>query len=157
MKTRFLVAGLALVAVATVSLVAAEIDLEGVKCIMNPKAAAKADKSVDYKGGEVFFCCNNCPKGFAKKLEVKDKVVMAKANHQLVATEQAKQEHCPFTGGPMKTKLEVDGAMVKFCCNNCKGKAEGMEGEKQLTALFGEEAWEKAGFEVADAKKSETK
>ncbi len=157
MKARFLVAGMALLAIATVSVVAAEIDLEGVKCIMNPKAAAKADKSLEYKGGEVFFCCNNCPKGFKKKLEAKDKMVMTKANHQLVATGQTTQEHCPFTGGPMKTELTVDGATVKFCCNNCKGKAESMEGEKQLTALFGEEAWEKAGFEVADAKKTETK
>ncbi|MBA2113718.1 hypothetical protein [Bremerella alba] len=157
MKTRFMVAGLALLAVAAVSLVAAEIDLEGVKCIMNPKAAAKADKSLEYKGGEVFFCCNNCPKGFTKKLEAKDKTVMAKANHQLVATAQAKQEHCPFTGGPMNKELTVDGATVKFCCNNCKGKAETMDGDEQLTALFGEEAWEKAGFEVAEAKKSDTK
>ncbi|MEW4561908.1 hypothetical protein AB1K70_05240 [Bremerella sp. JC770] len=157
MKTRFLIAGMALLAVATVSLVAAEIDLEGIKCVMNPKAAAKADKSLEYKGGEVYFCCNNCPKGFAKKLEAKDKTVMAKANQQLVATKQATQEHCPFSGGPMKTELTVNGATVKFCCNNCKGKAEGMEADEQLTALFGEEAWEKAGFEVADAKKTDTK
>ncbi|MHC2065982.1 hypothetical protein ACYFX5_00780 [Bremerella sp. T1] len=157
MKARFLLSGLALLAITTVSLMAADINLDDVKCIMNPKAAAKADKSLEYKGGEVFFCCNNCPKGFAKKVEAKDKLVMAKGNHQLVATKQAKQEHCPFTGGPMKTELTVEGATVKFCCNNCKGKAEGLEGEEQITALFGEKAWEKAGFEVADAKKTETK
>lgn len=148
MKTRFLVSGMALLALMAVTVIAAEVDLTDVKCIMNPKAAAKAEKAVDYKGGEVFFCCNNCPKAFAKKVEGKDKLVMAKANHQLVATEQAKQAKCPFTGGPLKTELTVEGAKVQFCCNNCKGKAEKMEGEKQLTALFGEEAWEKAEFDV---------
>lgn len=82
---------------------------------------------------------------------------MAKANQQLVATEQAKQKKCPFTGGPLKTELTVNGATIKFCCDNCKGKAENLEGEAQVTALFGEAAWEKAEFKVSDAKKAETK
>ena len=153
MKARFLLSGVALLAVMALTVVAAEIDLTDIKCVMNPKAPAKAEKSVDYKGGEVFFCCDNCPKAFAKKIEGKDKLVMAKANQQLVATEQAKQAKCPFTGGPLKTELTVNGAKIQFCCNNCKGKAEKLEGDEQLTKLFGEEAWEKAEFEVADAKK----
>ena len=70
MKARSLFTAVASVAVLAVSLYAAEeIKLDGIKCIMNPKAAAKAEKSVDYKGGQVFFCCDNCPKGFAKKIE----------------------------------------------------------------------------------------
>ncbi len=107
---------------------------------------------MDYKGGKVFFCCDNCPKAFAKKLEAKDKVVAAKANHQLVATGQAKQAKCPFSGGPLKTELTVNGAKVQFCCNNCKGKAEKMEGEEQMVALFGDEAFEKAEFKVKKEK-----
>lgn len=157
MKTPSLLLGAVLLAVVSASLYAADIKLDDVKCIMNPKAAAKEDKALDYKGGKVFFCCDNCPKGFAKKLEAKDELVMAKANQQLVATEQAKQAKCPFTGGPLKTELTVNGATIQFCCNNCKGKAEKLEGEKQLTVLFGEEAWEKAEFKVADAKKAEAK
>ena len=33
---------------------------------------AKATKSVDYKGGKVFFCCDNCPKGFSAKIKAGD-------------------------------------------------------------------------------------
>jgi YHS domain-containing protein len=131
---------------------AADVDLTDVKCVMNPKAAAKADKSLDYKGGKVYFCCDNCPKGFAAKIEAKDKVVAAKGNKQLVQTGQAKQAKCPFTGGPMKEKLTVAGAEVQFCCNNCKGKAEKMEGDEQVVAIFGDEAFKKAGFKVGEEK-----
>lgn len=153
MKARSLFTALASVAVLAVTLYAAEeIKLDGIKCVMNPKAAAKAEKTVDYKGGKLFFCCDNCPKGFAKKLEAGDKVVAAKGNAQLVATDQAKQVKCVFTGGPLKTKLTVAGATVQFCCNNCKGKAEKMEGDDQLVALFGDAAFEKGGFKVGEDK-----
>ena len=70
MKIRGILVGVASVALLALSVYAAdEIKLKGIKCAMNPKAAAKAEKSVDYKGGKVFFCCDNCPKGFAKKIE----------------------------------------------------------------------------------------
>ena len=138
------------VALLTVSLIAAEVDLDGVKCVMNPKAAAKADKGLDYKGGQVFFCCDNCPKGFAAKLKAGDPVVAAKGNKQLVETGQAKQAKCPFTGGPLKVKLTVAGANIQVCCNNCKAKAEKLEGDAQLVALFGDDAFKKAGFKVGD-------
>lgn len=152
MKPLSLLAGAAFLAVMSVTLYAADVNLEDVKCIMNPKAAAKADKSVDYKGGKVYFCCGNCPKAFAKKIEAKDKVVAAKANHQLIATGQAEQKKCPFTGGPLKTELTVDGAKIQFCCNKCKGKAESLEGEEKMVVLFGDDAWEKAEFKVEKAK-----
>ena len=151
MKARFVLTSIAAVAVLAVSLYAAEeVSLEGIKCIMNPKAAAKADKSVEYKGGKVFFCCANCPKAFAKKVEEGDKVVAAKGNAQLVATKQAKQTKCPFSGAPCKpgTEVEVAGAKVYFCCNNCQAKAKDMSGDEQLTALLGDEAFKKAGFKV---------
>ena len=137
----------------TVSLFAAEVDLEKVKCVMNPKAAAKADKSLEYKGGQVYFCCDNCPKGFAAKIKAKDKLVAAKGNKQLIQTGQAKQAKCPFTGGPMKVKLTIADAEIQVCCNNCKGKAEKLEGDEQLVALYGDEAFKKAGFKVGDKKK----
>ena len=153
MKIRGILVGVASVALLTLSVYAADgIKLEGIKCVMNPKAAAKAEKSVEYKGGKVFFCCDNCPKGFAKKIEAKDKVTAAKGNAQLVATGQAKQAKCVFTGGPLKTKLTVNGATIQFCCNNCKGKAEKMSGDDQLVALIGDAAYKKGGFKVAKAK-----
>jgi YHS domain-containing protein len=130
---------------------AKEIDLEGIKCVMNPKGAAKAEHALDYKGGKVYFCCDNCPKGFSSKVKTDEKVA-AKGNHQLVATKQAKQSKCPFSGGDlnMETTIKVAGAEISFCCENCQGKAEGMEGDKQVVALFGDKAFKKAGFVVAE-------
>jgi YHS domain-containing protein len=116
---------------------------------MNAKAAAKAEKSVDYKGGKVFFCCDNCPKAFAKKVKT-DKKVAAKGNHQLVATGQAEQTKCPMTGGASKsaTAITVAGAKIAFCCEKCQGKAKKMSVEDQITELFGDAAFKKAGFKV---------
>jgi hypothetical protein len=142
--------GLALFAfLAAVTVYAAdEVKLEGVKCFVNPKAAAKAANAVDYKGGKVFFCCMNCPKAFAA-----DKAKFAaRANHQLVATGQAKQEKCPFSGEAVDTatKITVNGANICFCCDMCKGKAQ--ESTEQIELLFNDKAFEKAGFKVAKAK-----
>jgi YHS domain-containing protein len=149
MKARSLFTAVASIAVLAVTLYAAdEIKLDGIKCVMNPKAAAKAEKSVDYKGGKVFFCCDNCPKKFAEKIEAGDKLVAAKGNAQLVSTGQAKQAKCVFTGGALKTELTVAGTKVQFCCDNCKGKAAKLEGDDQLVALFGDAAFEKGGFKV---------
>merc|ERR1711964_6796 len=106
------------IAVLAATVIAAEgIKLEGIKCVMAAKNPAKAAKFVDYKGGKVFFCCDNCPKAFAKKVKT-DKLVAAKGNLQLVATKQAKQAKCPFTGGPAKsaTAIKVAGASISFCC-----------------------------------------
>jgi YHS domain-containing protein len=135
------------------AVVADEVKLDGIKCIMNPKAAAKADKTVDYKGGKVYFCCDNCPKGFAKD-QAGDKKMSTKANTQLVATGQAKQAKCPLSGGDLDkdTEITVAGAKVSFCCNNCKGKVEKLKGDEQADAVFGDKAFEKAGFKVEKAK-----
>ena len=146
MKIRTLALAAASVALVAFSVMAAdEVKLDGIKCIMNPKAPAKADKSVDYKGGKVFFCCGNCPKAFDA-----DKNAVA-ANHQLVATKQAKQAKCPISGGPCKSEhsVTVAGAEVHFCCPNCKGKAADAKGDDQLKLLFSNEAFEKAGFQVS--------
>ena len=155
MKTRSLFTAVASIAVLAVTLYAAEeIKLDGIKCVMNPKANAKAAKSVDYKGGKVFFCCDNCPKGFAKKLDAGDKVVAAKGNAQLVATKQAKQSKCPVSGAPCKAdqSIKVAGAAIHFCCPNCKGKLAKMEGDDQLLAAFGDAAFKKAAFKVGEDK-----
>ena len=149
MKARSLLVAAASVAILTASLYAAEkIKLEGIKCAQNLKGAAKDvdGSSRDHRGGQVFFCCANCPKAFDKAIAAKDPLADAKANSQLVATAQAKQAKCVFTGGPLKTQLTVAGAKVQFCCNNCKGKAEKLEGNDQLVALFGDKAFKKGGF-----------
>lgn len=161
MKTRTLFTAVASIAVLAVTLYAAEkIDLEGIKCANNGKAAAKdvEGSSVDYKGGKVYFCCTNCPKAFTTKVVEADKpdeLLAARGNAQLVATKQAKQSKCVFTGGPLKTELEVAGATVQFCCENCLGKAKKMEGDDQLVALFGDKAFEKGAFKVGKKEKKD--
>jgi YHS domain-containing protein len=146
MKVRLLVAGVAMFCLAAASLVAADPKLEGVKCLVNPKAPAKAEKSVDYKGGKVFFCCDNCPKAFAK-----DTAKFAtKANLQLVQTGQAKQEKCPFSGADLNpdTAVKVGGVEVKFCCEKCQGKAKAASADEAVDLVFNDKAFDK-GFKVA--------
>ena len=147
MKTRMLVGlGLAFVAVAAVMAAeGAKVKIEGVKCIMAASKDAKEANFVEYKGGKVFFCCQNCPKAFSANVEKN----AAKANHQLVATGQAKQSKCPISGMPVDEGkfVTVNGAKVMFCCDNCKGEAEAAKDQVEL--LFSDKAFEKGGFKVA--------
>ena len=111
---------------------------------------AKEDKTADYKGAKVYFCCENCPKAFEK-----DTAKFAeKANAQLVATGQFKQVKCPLTGGKLnpEAKAEVAGVTVNFCCNNCKGKVAEAKGDEQLKLVFADKAFDK-GFEIVKKEK----
>jgi len=159
MKTRFFLAGTAFALMLAVALIAAEdkkegkdkdkeIDLEGVKCIMNPEADAKAETALEYKEGKVFFCCKNCRKKFD---EAKEKPA-AKANYQLVATKQYKQEKCPLTGNKLNEEqtVEVGKVKVTFCCGNCKGKIAKKEADEQLELCFNDKAFEKSFVLVED-------
>ena len=103
----------ALVAGATVF--AADVKLEGVKCVVAPRDA-DASKSAEYKDGKVYFCCGGCAGKFAKA----PKKFAVKANQQLVSTKQYVQKGCPMSGGKLnpKTAIKVAGTKVAFCCNN---------------------------------------
>jgi YHS domain-containing protein len=124
---------------------AEEISLKGAKCPVAGSKPAKAGTEVDYKGAKLFFCCQNCPKAFAKNKEK----YAAKANLQLVATKQAKEVKCPLSGQDLnpETAIEVAGVKVCFCCNNCKGKVAKAKGDEQIDLVFSDAAFEK-GFEV---------
>ncbi len=126
---------------------ATEPQLEGVKCVVAPKAA-NAEKSVDYKDGKVFFCCGGCQGKFTASPEK----FAPKANHQLVATKQYKQAACPLTGRDVNSSavVTVGGVEVAFCCNGCKGKVAGAEGAAQVKLVFGEKPF-KSGFKVVKA------
>jgi YHS domain-containing protein len=116
------------------------------KCVV-AGTPAKADKSAEYKGGKVNFCCDNCKAKFAADPA---KYAVA-ANHQLVQTGQAKQEKCPLSGGPTKADktVEIAGAKVAFCCENCQGKvAAEKDLAKQKEMVFSDAAFTKAGFKV---------
>lgn len=124
--------------------------LAGIKCPVSGKAVVK-NGVAKHNGGTVYFCCTNCPKAFANNT----KKFAAKANHQMVATGQFKEEKCPLTGRKLNpnTKVKISGVKVAFCCNNCKGKVEKAEGEAQINLVFNDKAFKK-GF---TAKKKDKK
>ena len=122
-------------------------------CPVSGKEALETE-SVAYKEAKVYFCCPNCPKAFEKDTAK----FAAKANHQLVGTQQYKEVKCPLTGRQLNpdTAIEVSGVEVAFCCNNCKGKAEKAEGDEQIALIFSDANFKK-GYEKADKEKKKLK
>ncbi len=119
---------------------AAADDQPELKCPVSGQKA-KSDQKTKFMEGEVCFCCGKCRAAFEK-----DSSKFAnKARAQLVASGQYEQKKCPFSGGPMKTSSKIAGVTVKFCCNNCKKKADAAEGDDQVALVFGEAAFKK-GF-----------
>ena len=104
------------------------------KCPVSGKGC-NPEKSVAFDGGKVWFCCGNCENAF-KGDSAK---FAAKAHQQMVSTGQLVQKGCPFSGGAVKpgTQLDIGGAEVGFCCNNCKGKVEKAGPDDQVTMVFG--------------------
>ena len=133
MKSRLLVGALALAMICGARLSAEEAKPEA-KCPVSGKAV-NLEKSVEFEGGKVYFCCGNCPKAF----EADPAKFAAKARHQMVITGQLEQVHCPITHKDFKAETAIDvlGAKIAFCCNNCKGKVEKMSPDEQVAACFG--------------------
>ena len=122
----------ALLAVGTVAIAAVKAPGD-VKCPVSG-GGAKADKSAKYDGGNVYFCCGNCPKTF----ESDPTKYAAKAHQQMVATGELKQKGCPFSGNPVNaaTMITIGDAEVGFCCNNCKGRVEKASADEQVDMVF---------------------
>lgn len=141
--------GMLIVVSVAYTAISGEIKLDGVKCIINPKAAAKADKSADQDGGKVFFCCGNCSKKFVEGSK-DNEALRAKARGQMVATGQFKQVKCPIAGRPINPaqKVSVAGVEVGLCCGGCKAKATKAKGDAQLQLVLGDKAFKK-GFATA--------
>ena len=121
------------------------------KCPVSGKAINK-DHAVAYKDGQVYFCCENCPKAF----KADTAKYATKANVQLVATGQYKQTKCPLSGEAVnpQSHLKVAGVTVEFCCNDCKGKVKEAKKGAKVDLVFSDDAFKK-GFEKvkADEKK----
>ena len=113
-------------------------------CPISGKAALQ-DKTADYKGAKVYFCCGNCPGAFTKDTAK----FASKANHQLVATGQATQVKGPLSGGKLNpdANVEIGGVKVGFCCDKCQGKAAEAKGDAQVDLAFADAAFGK-GFEI---------
>ena len=149
MSTRLLGLAILTAFVAGLAVHAADEKKFSAKCVVAGKPDAKEDKFAAYKGGKVYFCCDNCKAAFEK-----DTAKFAvKANTQLVTTGQAKQVKCPLSGQPVDDaqEVEVSGAKVKFCCGNCKGKVAAATGDDQAKLVFNDETFKK-GFEVKAGK-----
>jgi len=111
--------------------------IENVKCPVSAKAVNPA-AFVEYNGGKVYFCCNNCPKAF----NADPAKFAAKANHQMAQTGELVLVACPISGAKTKpeTAIDVQGVSVAFCCPNCKAKVEKAQGDEQLELVFGEKS-----------------
>lgn len=141
----------AVLVVATATSVAADVDLKDVKCVIAPKSA-NASKSVEYKDGEVYFCCGGC----VSKFKSDSKKYAEKANHQLVATKQYVQKGCPFSGGKVNkdTAVKFKGTSVAFCCDGCKSKfVKAKDDAAKLKLVFNDKAF-KTAFKKAEEKSS---
>lgn len=132
----------AVLLVAAATVVAGDVNLDNVKCIVAPKPASEG-KSADYKDGKVYFCCGGCAGKFAAD---QDKY-STKANFQLVATDQYVQKGCPMSGRDVDadTATMVGGEKVAFCCAGCKGTVDKAEGdEAKMKLVFANKPFEKA-------------
>lgn len=147
MKSRMLAASIAAVMMIVATIYADDkVSLEGIKCPLSGQPV-KADKTVDYKGGKVYFCCENCPKSFDAAKHG------TKANHQLALTGQAKEIACPLSGGKLNADktVKVAGVTVAFCCEKCQGAVSKAEGDKQIEMVFADKAFDKA-YKVPEKK-----
>ena len=142
---------LAICIVAGATVVAADVDLKNVQCVVANKPAS-AGKAADYKNAKVYFCCGGCAGKFAANI----KKFAERANHQLVATKQYTQKGCPFSGGAVKAgkMINIAGTEVGFCCDGCKNKvASAKDDEARMKLVFSDKAFGK-GFEKKAKKAS---
>jgi hypothetical protein len=144
-------------AIKQVSLIKEETDKANKKpVLLCPVSGKPADKEVTvaYQGGKISLCCAGC-KG---KFEKDTAKYAAKANYQLVASGQAKQKACPFSGKELnpETAAKVGDVQVCYCCNGCKGKVAKAKPEEQIELVFSQAAFEK-GFAIKKEKKEEAK
>jgi hypothetical protein len=123
-----------LIVCAAVAVSAAVKEPKDAKCPVSGRGC-NPEKTTDFAGGKVWFCCGSCAGAFEKE----SGKFAAKAHQQMVSTGQLVQKGCPFSGGPVKdgTKIMIGDAEVGFCCPGCKSKVEKASGDEQVTMVFG--------------------
>jgi YHS domain-containing protein len=143
MRARLCFATLAVLALVAANALKAADEKPALKCPVSGKATQE-DKTVDFNGGKVQFCCENCPKAFSAN----PKKFAGKANLQLIQTGQLKQVKCPLTGRPVAAdkSVEIAGAKIGLCCGNCLAKANKVSGDEQIDLLLSDTS---KGFEAA--------
>jgi hypothetical protein len=143
MRARLCIASLAVLALVAANALNAADEKPALKCPVSGKAT-QADKTVDFNGGKVQFCCENCPKAF----NANSKKFAGKANLQLIQTGQLKQIKCPLTARPVAAdkSVEIAGVKIGVCCGNCLAKATKVSGDEQIDLLLSDTS---KGFEAA--------
>jgi hypothetical protein len=142
---------LAICVVAGATVIAGDVDLKNVQCVVANKPASEG-KAADYKDAKVYFCCGGC----AGKFVADTKKYAERANHQLVATKQYVQKGCPFSGGKVKADkvISIAGTEVGFCCDGCKNKvASAKDDTARMKLVFSDKAFGK-GFAKKASKSS---
>lgn len=124
-------------------------DLAGVKCIVDPANDARAEMNIDYRGGQIFFCCRTC----IGKFQENPDPWLIRAHYQLVATGQFVQTACPLTGQGVADDIsvKVGHVSVGLCCDDCRvtlQKAD--EIPDQLAMAFGLKSFSR-GFRLKPA------
>ena len=138
------------VVVATLSLPPSQVDLTGIKCVVEGERAAIQSAAADYKNGKVYLSSDHCADAFKKDAEEPDDAKFAiKANHQLVLTGQYVQKGCPITGEAVDENLSMTLGAVKigFSSAASQAKIDQLETfEEKATLLFSD-----AAFDIAFA------
>lgn len=154
MKRQGLVALGASICLVISSLFAADAPkLDGVKCPIAGDDEVDTKVSLNFNGGKIYFCCNDCLKSFKEEKDKgKQEKNAANANQQLFVTGQAKQIKCPMEGKPVSESntVEIGGKKIGFCCEECREKVAGSKQAEQVELVFGTKPFAK-GFKV-DAK-----
>jgi YHS domain-containing protein len=116
--------------------------LAGIKCPVSDEQVT--DQSIEYRGARLNFCCEKCVAAFQES----PRQYAAKANLQLVATEQAKQVGCVFCKKKKllpDTEMEIGGVKIRFGCHGCMQHVR--KAKDRVEAAFNDEQFEK-GFVV---------
>jgi hypothetical protein len=165
MRRSFLSLAVLLLATISIGALSAADDKDKEKSDKNKEAAfcpvggighkINKDVAVDFEGGKVNFCCEDCPAAFKKD----SSKFAANARHQMLATGQIEQIACPISGrkiDPEKT-ADVAGLKIAFCCENCQGKiAKTEKPEEKIALVFKDSLKDSKAFKLKkDDKKAE--
>lgn len=109
--------------------------LRAARCPVTGDSVSK-EASIDYRGGKLYFCSAEC----IDKFRADRPQYEAKANAQLVVTEQYKQTRCPLTGDELapRFKTRVCGVNVCFSSAECLKKVKRASADEREELVFGE-------------------
>ena len=117
----------------------------GVVCVVDPEKSARADQSVRYKDGSIYFSCQAALERYRKNPAQFE----AFANHQLVATKQYKQLTCPLSGEDLdedSVQITVAGVDVVVLCEDCGKELATETRDYQIKMVFDAVAFEYGKF-----------